>query len=139
MRTAMRHPWVAAVAMVPVLALASCGGDDAAASVAFDRPSDGDSVQSPVTVEMAAEGVTIEPADAGVNEGAGHFHVIIDAGCVQPGEVIPKDDTHHHFGDGSTTTELELEPGEHTLCLQLATGDHVATDLTDTITVTVDE
>lgn len=139
MRTTMRHAWVAALAVVPALALAGCGGGDDAASVSFERPSDGDTVETPVTVEMAAEGVTVEPADAGVNDGAGHFHVMIDAECVEPGEVIPKDDTHLHFGDGSTTAELELEPGQHTLCLQFATGDHVASGLTDTITVTVIE
>lgn len=55
------------------------------------------------------------------------------------GKTIPKDDQHQHFGDGSTEAELELEPGEHTLCLQFADGAHVATGLTDEVTVTVTE
>lgn len=145
------------MAVVPILVLTGCGGgdegDDAATgtgteasgsapsaegSVSFESPADGDTVSSPVTLEMVAEGVTVEPADAGVNEGAGHLHAIVDSGCVPAGEAIPKDDSHVHFGDGSTTAELELEPGEHTLCLQLADGDHVATDITDEITITVE-
>ncbi|WP_114594048.1 DUF4399 domain-containing protein [Euzebya pacifica] len=40
--------------------------------------------------------------------------------------------------DGSTSAELELEPGEHTLCLQDGDGEHTALDLTDEITVTVE-
>lgn len=160
MRKTTRHTTrIAALAVVPILALTGCGGgdegDDAATgtgtgteatgsapsaegSVSFDSPSDGDTVSSPVTLEMSAEGVTVEPADAGVNEGAGHLHVMVDTDCVPAGQAIPKDDSHVHFGDGSTTGELELEPGEHTLCLQLADGDHVATDITDEITITVE-
>ena len=36
---------------------------------------------------------------------------------------IPADTNHIHFGDGSTSTEITLEPGEHTL--QLLLGDHL--------------
>jgi hypothetical protein len=136
MAATLRHR-SAAVLAVAALVLAACGSDDDA-SVAFASPSDGDTVGSPVPVEMEAEGVTVEPSDAGVNEGAGHFHVLIDAECVAEGEVIPNDDDHRHFGDGATSTELELEPGEHRLCLQFADGAHVATALTDEITVSVE-
>lgn len=107
------------------------------ASVSFVSPEDGATVTSPVTVEAQAEGVTIEAAGS-VNEGAGHLHVVIDEGCVPAGEVIPTGDAFVHLGDGSTTTELELESGEHELCLQLGDGAHVATDVTETITVTVE-
>lgn len=130
----------AAAITAATIVLAACGGaEDPAPSVTFVQPEDEATVESPAVVEMAAEGVTVEPAADGVNEGAGHFHVIVDEGCVEPGEVIPSDESHVHFGDGSTTGEIELEPGEHTLCLQFATGDHVASGLTDTVTVTVIE
>lgn len=136
---------LAAVAAAATLALAACSsddGDDAGADggdpgVAFAAPADGDTVASPVTVEMEATDLTVEAAGE-VNEDAGHMHIMIDTDCVAEGEVIPNDDNHRHFGDGSTSTELELEAGEHTLCLQLADGEHVATSYTDTITITVE-
>lgn len=145
MRNTTRHTSVriAALAAAAGLALAGCGSDGedltgTGGSVSFAGLADGDTVSSPVTVDMTADGVTIEPADAGVNEGAGHLHVMIDTGCVPAGETIPADDAHRHFGDGSTTADLDLEPGEHTLCLQLADGEHVATDITQEITITVE-
>ncbi len=97
---------------------------------------EGDTVSSPVPLTMTAEGVTIEPAGE-VHDGAGHFHVMVDVDCVEEGETIPKDDDHLHFGDGSTTSELDLEPGEHTLCLQVGDGEHKALALTHTVQVTV--
>ena len=39
------------------------------------------------------------------------------------GLPIPKDGHHIHFGDGSTETEITLEPGQHTL--QMLLGDHL--------------
>ena len=54
---------------------------------------------------------------------SGHHHLLIDTDLPDPGLPIPKDDNHVHFGDGSTETEITLEPGEHTL--QLMLGDHL--------------
>ncbi|MBM4291927.1 MAG: DUF4399 domain-containing protein, partial [Deltaproteobacteria bacterium] len=31
-----------------------------------------------------------------------------------------------HFGKGQTETEVTLEPGEHTLTMQLADGAHIS-------------
>ena len=106
-------------------------------SVHFASPEDGATVTSPVQVEMMAVNFTIEPAGE-VHDGAGHFHIMIDVPCVAPGEVIPSDANHLHYGQAQTSAELELEPGEHTLCLQAGNGAHVALDLTDTITITVE-
>lgn len=97
---------------------------------------EGETVPSPVPVTMTAEGIAIEPAGE-VREGAGHFHVMVDVGCVEEGETIPKDESHLHFGDGSTTAELDLEPGEHTLCLQVGDGAHTALAPTHTMTIEV--
>ena len=114
---------------------------DAAAS--FVTPSDGDTVGAPVQVGMAAEGVDIVPADAPV-VGEGHFHINVDIGCVDEGEVVPgpseeaTEEGYLHFGDGSTEAELDLEPGTYELCLQLADGVHRAFGETHTITVTVE-
>lgn len=85
---------------------------------------------------MAADGFAIEPAGE-VADGSGHFHLIVDAGCVATGEQIPADDTHIHLADGASETELSLPAGEHTLCLQAGDGHHAALALTDEITVTV--
>jgi hypothetical protein len=55
--------------------------------------------------------------------------------------VIPNDETHRHFGDGSTEADLELSPGRHTLCLQAADGAHIALEgagMTHQINVTVE-
>jgi hypothetical protein len=122
-----------------MLALSACGGGDAESERAalFASPADGDTVSSPVAVEMAAEGFEVAPAE-GSTEGQGHFHVMVDTDCVGEGETIPNDETHVHFGDGSTTTELELEPGEHTLCLQAGDQVHNAFGGTDEITITVE-
>ncbi len=37
---------------------------------------------------------------------------------------MPTDSTHIHFGKGQTNTDLELNPGMHTLTLQFADGLH---------------
>ena len=54
---------------------------------------------------------------------SGHHHLIVDAGLPNLGMPIPASDNYIHFGDGSTSTELTLAPGEHTL--QLLLGDHL--------------
>jgi hypothetical protein len=86
---------------------------------------------------MEAEGLTIEAAGA-VSEGAGHFHLMVDAGCLSPSELIPADETHIHLAVGESETELSLPAGEHTLCLQAGDGHHAALVLTDEITVAAD-
>jgi hypothetical protein len=92
---------------------------------------------------MEAEGVTIVPAGPAA-VGEAHFHIMVDIGCVAGGEFIPgpSDDAtaqgYRHFGTGVSAAELELEPGEYELCLQLADGVHQAFGATDTITITVE-
>ena len=108
------------------------------AAVSFEAPEDGATAANGVTVSMRAENFTIEEAGE-VNDNAGHFHVIVDGDAVEVGEEIPDDETHRHFGDGSSRTVLDLEPGTHELTLQAADGKHRALDLTDTVEVEVEE
>jgi hypothetical protein len=124
--------------IVAVLGLAACEGEapKSKANVRFTQPQNNATVSSPVTVKMEAEGITIEPAGA-VHEGAGHFHIMVDTPCVPPGQIIPQDDSHKHYGKAQTEATLELAPGQHTLCLQMADGVHRALPLTETITITV--
>ncbi|MBI1258742.1 MAG: DUF4399 domain-containing protein [Chloroflexi bacterium] len=93
--------------------------------VYFRAPTDNAIVPPKFTVEMGADGLTVEPA-GDVHEGAGHFHILIDTPFIDAGQIIPKDDTHLHFGQGQTEAQLELTPGDHVLRLQFADGAHTA-------------
>ena len=119
--------------------LVACQSNTANPRVRFTEPADGATAASPVKVVMAAENFTVEPA-GDIHEGAGHLHIMVDTPCLPPGEVIPRDEQHLHYGDGSTEAAVELTPGTHTLCLQAADGAHIALagdGMTHTITVNV--
>ena len=65
-------------------------------------------------------------APAGVHkEGTGHHHLLIDTELPPPGEPIPNNRNHLHFGGGQTEVRIELPPGRHTLQLILGDADHV--------------
>lgn len=126
-----------ALIFAALLVLSACASEEpSSASVAVEAPADGGTTPSPVIVEMTSTDFTIAPAGT-IEEGTGHFHLMINVPCVAPGQVIPADDNHFHYGDGSTTAELDLAPGEYTLCLQAGDGIHTALDLTDTVSFTV--
>jgi len=94
------------------------------AKVYFKNLKNGSVVHSPFEVVMEVKDMKVEAAGT-VVPGAGHHHLLIDAGdSVATGEVIPKDDHHLHFGDGQTKTKVTLPPGEHRLTLQFADGIH---------------
>jgi uncharacterized protein DUF4399 len=149
-----RHPvhqarrTLLSVCIIALAAIAAaCGSDTvdskpgAAASksgpkISFTSPTDGATVTSPVAVTMTASNFTIEPA-GDVHAGAGHFHVMVDVGCVAPGTAVPKDDSHVHLGKAQLSTEIVLAPGPHKLCLQAGDGAHVALAITDEISITV--
>ncbi len=103
----------------------ACGGRSSGEErgVFFKNLKNGDTVTSPVKVEMGVKGMTVQPAGE-IVEGTGHHHILINMGSFETGKVIPNDETHRHFGKGQTETELELEPGEYKLTLQFADGAH---------------
>lgn len=109
----------------------------------FVTPTDGDVVMELFLVQMEATGVEIVPAGDPV-PGQGHFHITVDAGCLEEGAVVPgpgeeaEADGYYHFGDGASEVEMELEPGTHELCLQLADGVHRVFGQAEVITVTVE-
>ena len=114
---------------------------DESPSVGFGIPADGETVTSPFAVAMQATGLVVEPSGE-VNEGAGHFHILVNTDFTPAGEIIPTDDRHLHYGQGQTIATLDLGPGEHTLRLQFADGLHTALEgdqYRDTITVTVED
>ena len=94
----------------------------AGATVFFISPADGDTVSNPVRVVFGIEGMEVVPAGENAPH-TGHHHLLIDTGLPDLGLPIPKDAQHVHFGDGSTETEITLEPGQHTL--QMLLGDHL--------------
>ena len=92
------------------------------ARVFFITPADGDTVKNPITVEFGIEGMEVVKAGDNTPD-SGHHHLLVNAGLPNLDLPIPADENHIHFGDGSTSTELTLEPGDHTL--QLLLGDHL--------------
>ena len=110
------------------------------ASVFFITPADGDSASSPVSIEFGVDGMTV--ATAGDNQAhSGHHHLLVDTGLPDLGLPIPADANHIHFGDASTSTELSLEPGEHTLQLLLGDYRHIPHDpplVSEQITLTIE-
>jgi hypothetical protein len=102
------------------------------AKVYFVNLSDGDSVQSPVTIVFGLNGMGVAPAGTEA-ENTGHHHLLIDRPPLGQGEDgadelaygLPADDNHIHFGGGQTEVTLEMAPGEHTLQLVLGDAGHV--------------
>ncbi|MCC6453450.1 MAG: DUF4399 domain-containing protein [Caldilineaceae bacterium] len=104
--------------------------------VFFLQPTTNAVVPMTFTVVISYTGVTLaadESHEAGSDAhnsagatNAGHVHLIIDSDFIPAGEMIPADELHHHFSDGSTSTELSLAPGSHILRLQYADNSHTA-------------
>jgi hypothetical protein len=56
---------------------------------------------------------------------AGHHHLLVDTPLpISPGDKIPFNDFHRHFGKGQTSAVLALTPGPHRLRLLFADHDH---------------
>ncbi len=160
MRSTTRgRAWSRLIGLAAIVAFAAtgCGSDSAPALVSVraelspilaDRdaepmvrllqPFDGDEVTSPFTLVAALENSELAPKGH-VRDGEGHLHVLIDLPCVTPGTVIPDDVLHIHVGTGAESVELDLEPGERHLCVQIGDGFHSATTIQAELTVFVME
>jgi hypothetical protein len=111
----------------------------AGAKVFFKNLKNGQTVTSPVKVEMGVDGIKLDTAGP-ILAGVGHHHILIDAGdSIPAGTMIPKDSTHLHFGKAQSSADVKLQPGKHTLTLQFADGAHrsYGSQLAATVTVTV--
>lgn len=132
---AAQEPTAESAPMAPARTAAPEG-----ASVFFVTPADGDTVTSPVHIEFGIEGMVVAPA--GTDEPAsGHHHLLVDTDLPDLDQPIPADANHIHFGDGSTSTDLTLAPGKHTLQLLLGDYRHIPHDpavVSDRITITVE-
>jgi len=110
------------------------------ARVFFISPADGDTVTNPVAIDFGIEGMDVVKAGQEAAH-SGHHHLVIDAGLPDLGLPIPADEHYVHFGDASTSTELTLGPGTHTLQLLLGDYLHIPHDppvMSATITVDVE-
>ncbi len=111
--------------MLSCLIIFAAAGNAAAPSkkVFFIEPKDGATVTSPFKVVFGVSGMAVEPAGE-IKPDSGHHHLLINAGPMKEGEVIPADATHLHFGKAQTETEVTLAPGNYTLTMQFANGAH---------------
>lgn len=126
--SSMNMPTVEALPEVP-----------ANAKVFFKNLKDGQTVTSPVKVEMGATGISIDSAGA-IKPNSGHFHILIDAGdSIASGIVIPNDSTHLHFGNAQKEATIKLTPGKHKLTIQMADGIHRSYGSKLATSITVDE
>ena len=118
------------------------------------EPKDRDSVVSPFTVKIGSEGIELEPASAGVTEGHGHHHILVDKLIKRSPtfndplesisiDQIPAEDGRHyiHLEEGQSEIVLDLPTGQHTIRLLVGKGDNMPYDppITDFITVNVRE
>jgi hypothetical protein len=110
------------------------------AKVFFITPADGDTVSNPIRVEFGVEGISV--VKAGDDQpNSGHHHLLIDTDLPELGAPVPADANHIHFGDGATSTEITLEPGQHTLRMLLGDHLHIPHDpplVSGPITITVE-
>lgn len=110
------------------------------ARVFFVSLADGDVVANPIAVEFGLEGMILIPAGQDIPR-SGHHHLIIDAELSNMSLPIPADDNYLHFGDGSSSTTITLEPGQHTLQLLLGNFLHIPHDTpvySERISITVE-
>ena len=112
------------VCLVTFLGAIGCGKEEKPKGrVFFSEPNDSAEVTGPVKVVMGVEGMQIKVAGE-VVKGTGHHHILINKDFMPPGQVIPTDNTHKHFGKGQTEAVLDLPVGDYKLTLQFAGGLH---------------
>lgn len=85
---------------------------------------EGQTVSSPFRVDFSIRGMGVVPAGK-PHPKAGHHHLLVDTPLpMNPGDKIPFNDFHRHFGKGQTGTVISLPPGAHRVRLLFADHDH---------------
>ena len=109
------------------------------AKVYFANLKDGQTVSSPLKVEMGVDAMHVDTANGILKPASGHHHILVDIDSIPTGEVIKKDSVHLHFGNAQTSAEIKLPPGKHSLTLQFADAMHrsYGSRLTSKVTVNV--
>jgi hypothetical protein len=94
------------------------------AKVMVVSPKNGATVGQDVTVKFGAKGIAIKPA-GDTTPNSGHHHLLIDGKELPPLDApIPNDAMHKHYGKAQTEDTIHLEPGTHTLQLDLGDAAH---------------
>lgn len=111
------------------------------ARVFFANLKDGQTVTSPLKVQMGVEAMAVDSANGILKPASGHHHILVDMDSIITEKVIPPTDSVRifHFGKAQTSAEIKLTPGKHTLTLQFADAMHrsYGSKLTSKITVDV--
>ncbi|ADC71328.1 conserved hypothetical protein [Thioalkalivibrio sp. K90mix] len=112
------------------------------AKVYFISPQDGETLESPVRVQMGLRDMGVAPAGVEMDN-TGHHHLLVNKPLdeVDLDVSLPFSDHKRHFGGGQTEGELELEPGEYTLQLLFMDYRHISFDppvVSEKITITVE-
>jgi len=84
-------------------------------------PEAGATVATQFTLRVAATGIQIAAASAGV-PGAAHFDAFLDRDPVAEGELVPSGTGIFHFTD---SVEVQSRPGLYTIVVVLSDNDHV--------------
>jgi hypothetical protein len=137
---------IAAIAVIAANVLPAAAGEAPTpapphAYLYIGWPNDGQVVSSdkPVRVWFGLRNMGVAPKGVAFPN-TGHHHLLIDADPPAPGEEIPNDRNHLHFGAGETETTVELAPGRHTLQLVMGDARHRSFDppvVSKKITITV--
>ena len=94
------------------------------ARVFFANLKDGQTVTSPLKVDMGIDAMSVDTANGILKPASGHHHILVNMDSIKTGEVIKKDSVHIHFGFAQTSAEIKLPPGKHSLTLQFADAMH---------------
>ena len=95
----MKHLYLKFITFLSFLLIAGVNYTFAGSAVTITDPPTGAMVSSPVKVCMATEGVEVEPAKKGINEGKGHHHIIVDVNLPKDlSKPVGKDGNHIHMG-----------------------------------------
>jgi hypothetical protein len=141
MENIMKRRMIGTLALMVMLGAQAQTPSAPDAAVYFITPGNGETVHNPVTVRFGLRGMGVAPAGV-VQANTGHHHLLIDVTELPaPGQPVPADAQHRHFGAGQTETTLELAPGTHTLQLLLADHAHMPHQppvVSQPITITVD-
>ena len=136
-------PLVAALTFAsPLLVAADRVAAPEGAKVYFISPTDGETIQGPVTVRMGLSGMGVAPAGVEVDK-TGHHHLLVNKTIeeVDLDASLPFSDSTRHFGGGQTQASLDLPAGTHTLQLLFMDYRHISFDppvASDVITITVE-
>jgi hypothetical protein len=119
--------FLACLASAPALSSATPAPPDAYCYIGW--PNDGQVLPAgkPFRVWFGLRHMGVAPKGVAFPN-TGHHHLLIDTDLPPPGQEIPSDRNHLHFGAGETETMLELPPGKHTLQLLMGDENHIPHD-----------